>query len=82
MFGSVPTNTFPSPAPWKAEDENGEGARGAASTPGARSHDGSTVTGAADEKDPFLSLLEQLAENETVMGQGSELDFILTAAHG
>ncbi|KAI0471305.1 fungal-specific transcription factor domain-containing protein [Xylaria cf. heliscus] len=81
MFGTVPTNTFPSPAPWQAEDEDGEGAI-KASTPGAKSHDGSTVTGATDEKDPFLSLLEQLAENETVMGQGNELDFILTAAQG
>ncbi|KAI0543907.1 fungal-specific transcription factor domain-containing protein [Xylaria curta] len=80
MFGTVPTNTFPSPAPWHAEDENAEGAIKAAS-PGAKSHDGSTVTGAGDEKDPFLSLLEQLAENETVMGQGNELDF-LTAVQG
>ncbi|KAI1750808.1 fungal-specific transcription factor domain-containing protein [Xylaria castorea] len=80
MFGTVPTNTFPSPAPWQVEDENGEGALKATS-PGAKSHDGSTVTGAGDEKDPFLSLLEQLAENETVMGQGNELDF-LTAVQG
>ncbi|KAI8954206.1 fungal-specific transcription factor domain-containing protein [Xylaria longipes] len=79
MFGTVPTNTFPSPAPWQAEDENEEGATKAA-TPGAKSHDGSTVTGAADEKDPFLSLLEQLAENETVMGQGTELDFTFLSA--
>ncbi|GAP85843.1 putative fungal specific transcription factor [Rosellinia necatrix] len=81
MFGTVPTNTVPSPAPWHTEDDNREGA-GAASTPGAKSHDGSTATGGADEKDPFLSLLEQLAENENLVGQGSELDFILTAAQG
>lgn len=74
MFGTVSTNTFPSPAPWQAEDENGNAA--AASTPGAKSHDGSTVTGSAEEKDPFLSLLEQLAENEDAVGQGNELDFI------
>ncbi|KAJ2998693.1 hypothetical protein NUW58_g238 [Xylaria curta] len=81
MFGTVPTNTFPSPAPWQAEDDNGEGAT-TTSTPGTKSHNGSTTTGAADETDPFLSLLEQLAENETVLGQGNELDFILTAAQG
>ncbi|KAJ3578999.1 hypothetical protein NPX13_g1569 [Xylaria arbuscula] len=79
MFGTVPTNTFPSPAPWQAEDDNGEVV---ASTPGAKSHDGSTATGTTDEKDPFLSLLEQLAENENIMGQGNELDFFLTAAQG
>ncbi|KAI0913962.1 fungal-specific transcription factor domain-containing protein [Ustulina deusta] len=81
MFGTVPTNTFPSPAPWQAEDDSGEGAV-EASTPAAKSHDGSTATGTAEEKDPFLSLLEQLAENENVMGQGNELDFFLTAAQG
>ncbi|KAI0421350.1 fungal-specific transcription factor domain-containing protein [Xylaria grammica] len=81
MFGTVPTNTFPSPAPWQAEDDNGEGTI-RVSTPGAKSHDGSTVTGGAEEKDPFLSLLEQLAENENVVGQGNELDFFLTAAQG
>ncbi|KAI0521746.1 fungal-specific transcription factor domain-containing protein [Xylaria bambusicola] len=75
MFGIVPTNTFPSPAPWQADDDNGD----VAATPGSKSHDGSTAVGAADEKDPFLSLLEQLAENENVTGQGNELDFFLTA---
>ncbi|KAF2967633.1 hypothetical protein GQX73_g5930 [Xylaria multiplex] len=81
MFGTVPTNTFPSPAPWQAEDDNGETAI-QPTTPGAKSHDGSTAAGAAEEKDPFLSLLEQLAENENVIGQGNELDFFLTAAQG
>lgn len=80
MFCTVPTNTFPSPAPWQAEDDNG--VVRAASTPSARSHDGSTMTGGAEEKDPFLSLLEQLAENENVIGQGNELDFILNVAQG
>lgn len=32
------------------------------------------------EKDPFLSLLEQLAENEHSQGGPSELDFFLTEA--
>lgn len=78
MFGTMSTNTFPSPAPWQAEDENGNAAAG--STPGAKSHDGSTITGSAEEKDPFLSLLEQLAENEDAVGQGNELDFIFNVA--
>jgi hypothetical protein len=30
------------------------------------------------EKDPFLSLLEQLAENENSQGGPSELEFFLT----
>ncbi|KAI1301985.1 fungal-specific transcription factor domain-containing protein [Xylaria venustula] len=81
MFGAVPTNTFPSPAPWQAEDNDGEDAM-KVSTPSAKSHDGSTITGNLEEKDPFLSLLEQLAENENFIGQGNELDFFLTAAQG
>ncbi|KAI0813320.1 fungal-specific transcription factor domain-containing protein [Xylaria sp. FL0064] len=81
MFGTVPTNTFPSPAPWQVDDDNGEGPIEAA-TPGAKSQAGSTATGTADEKDPFLSLLEQLAENENVMGPGNELDFFLTSSQG
>ncbi|KAJ5144040.1 uncharacterized protein N7515_002827 [Penicillium bovifimosum] len=35
--------------------------------------------GGSLEKDPFLSLLEQLAENENSQGGPSELDFFLTA---
>ena len=34
------------------------------------------------EKDPFLTLLEQLAENEHSMGGPSELDSYLSAADG
>ena len=34
------------------------------------------------EKDPFLSLLEQLAENEHSRGGPSELDFFLSGANG
>jgi hypothetical protein len=44
-------------------------------TPGATSATGSTHTD--PDKDPFLSLLEQLAENEVRGGGGSELDFFL-----
>jgi hypothetical protein len=34
------------------------------------------------DKDPFLSLLEQLAENEQSRGGPSELDFFLSASAG
>ena len=86
MFGGVPTNAFSSPAPWHGDEAgpgpganaNGNGRAAGVPSPGERSHNGSTGTGSAEEKDPFLSLLEQLAENESVRGQGSELDFFLT----
>jgi hypothetical protein len=47
-------------------------------TPGARSEGQSTE----GEKDPFLSLLEQLAENEHSRGGPSELDFFLSGGNG
>ena len=51
-------------------------------TPGGRSQ-GSTGTGGTEgEKDPFLSLLEQLAENEHSRGGPSELDFFLSGGNG
>ncbi|KAL1867252.1 hypothetical protein VTK73DRAFT_4265 [Phialemonium thermophilum] len=82
MFGDIPTNAFSSPAPWQADDgATGSGATKAAlnQSPGAASESlsHSTGTGPWEEKDPFLSLLEQLAENESVRGQGSDLDFFL-----
>ncbi|KAJ5949678.1 hypothetical protein N7454_001262 [Penicillium verhagenii] len=50
-------------------------------TPGAQSQTSGSHTGASEtgslEKDPFLSLLEQLAENEHSQGGPSELDFFL-----
>lgn len=49
----------------------------AATTPGGRSNGESE-----GEKDPFLSLLEQLAENEQSRGGPSELDFFLGASNG
>ncbi|CZT11947.1 related to nitrate assimilation regulatory protein nirA [Rhynchosporium agropyri] len=50
-------------------------------TPGARSiGEHSNGTAGTDEKDPFLSLLEQLAENENNMRGPSELDFFLSGA--
>lgn len=57
---------------------------GAALTPGAQSQTSGTHTASSEtgnlEKDPFLSLLEQLAENEHSQGGPSELDFFLTGA--
>ncbi|KAG0646889.1 putative transcriptional regulatory [Hyphodiscus hymeniophilus] len=50
-------------------------------TPGGRSQGESTGTG-GEEKDPFLSLLEQLAENEHSRGGPSELDFFLSGGNG
>ncbi|KAK0626300.1 fungal-specific transcription factor domain-containing protein [Immersiella caudata] len=79
MFGGVPTNAFSSPAPWQG-DEGGGAKVGTAVSPGSRSRDESSGTAQNDEKDPFLSLLEQLAENESAMGTGSELDFFLAGA--
>lgn len=51
-------------------------------TPGAQSQISGSHTGGSEtgnlENDPFLSLLEQLAENEHTRGGPSELDFFLT----
>ncbi|CAG7959992.1 unnamed protein product [Penicillium nalgiovense] len=51
-------------------------------TPGAQSQTSATHTTAGSEgtseKDPFLSLLEQLAENENSQGGPSELEFFLS----
>ena len=78
MFGGLPTNAFSSPAPWHGDDGNTRpvGAH-LPHSPSAKSNNGSTGTGPGDEKDPFLSLLEQLAESEHARGPGSELDFFL-----
>lgn len=51
-------------------------------TPGAQSHPSGSHTAGSEtgniEKDPFLNLLEQLAENEHSLVGPSELDFFLT----
>ncbi|KAL7623307.1 hypothetical protein AAE478_006988 [Parahypoxylon ruwenzoriense] len=89
MFGTVPTNTFSSPTPWHGEEERKQQQQQQqqqqqhlAPSPGTRSHNSSTAAGSGEEKDPFLSLLEQLAENEHAIGQGKELDFFLAGAQG
>ncbi|KAF1850035.1 uncharacterized protein K460DRAFT_411816 [Cucurbitaria berberidis CBS 394.84] len=51
-------------------------------TPGAGSTSGGSVHTDPDSKDPFLSLLEQLAENEVSRGGPSELDFFLSGQSG
>ena len=51
-------------------------------TPGAGSTSGASVHTDPDSKDPFLSLLEQLAENEVSRGGPSELDFFLSGPSG
>ncbi|SPJ76143.1 related to nitrate assimilation regulatory protein nirA [Fusarium torulosum] len=83
MFGTVPTNAFGSPAAWHGDDNHNKmhfhQARVAATSPGGRSNNGSSGTGQGEEKDPFLALLEQLAENEnrSQNGHGGDLDFFL-----
>jgi hypothetical protein len=51
-------------------------------TPGAGSTSGASVHTDPDSKDPFLCLLEQLAENEVSRGGPSELDFFLGGQSG
>lgn len=60
------------------------GVGGTVLTPDAQSHTSGSHTAGSDtgntDKDPFLSLLEQLAENEHSQVGPSELDFFLTGA--
>ncbi|KID66951.1 N-terminal binuclear Zn cluster-containing/DNA binding domain-containing protein, partial [Metarhizium brunneum ARSEF 3297] len=85
MFGALPTNTFSSAAGWQGEDGQQHNkmnipTSGVAPSPGTKSSSGSTGTGHSEEKDPFLSLLEQLAEDEQRFnGGGADLDFFLTS---
>lgn len=79
MFGGIPTNGFSTPTPWHGEEGGNNRAGGLGASPNGTSPNESAATaGTAEEKDPFLSLLEQLAENESMMGSGSELDFFLS----
>lgn len=53
---------------------------GQSQTSDSNSHATISESGPPSEKDPFLSLLEQLAENEHAEGDGpSELDYLLSA---
>ncbi|KAH7324507.1 fungal-specific transcription factor domain-containing protein [Stachybotrys elegans] len=88
MFGTLPTNAFTSPAAWHAEESQKATQHtpgGATASPDNRSNNGSTGTVQTDDKDPFLVLLEQLAENEQRFsnnGGGGELDFFLAGTAG
>jgi hypothetical protein len=80
MFGALPTNAFSSPSAWQGDDGSRGPSSRAVQSPDGRSNNGSTEAGSIEEKDPFLSLLEELAENEHARGPGNELDFFLSAA--
>ena len=85
MFGELPTNAFSTPTPWHGDEGSSSKApAGLETSPSGITPSDSvgtgTGTGAGDEKDPFLSLLEQLAENESMMGVGNDLDFFLAGA--
>lgn len=83
MFGELPTNAFTSPAPWHGDESgNNRGAGLAASPKDPSPNESVGATSAGEEKDPFLSLLEQLAENESILGAGNELDFFFSGAPG
>lgn len=89
MFGTLPTNAFSTPNPWHGGDDstataaarpqgaNGGNGVGGATPKDTSPHESAATTGPGEEKDPFLSLLEQLAENESFMAPGNELDFFL-----
>lgn len=77
MFGEVATNAFSSPSPWQGGDDGGKQAVGN-HNPTEPSPGNPGPSNGVEDKDPFLSLLEQLAENESALGSGrSELDFFL-----
>jgi hypothetical protein len=84
MFGELPTNAFSTPTPWHGDEGGQQHVRQAAGLGGGTSpnetspNESAATTG--EEKDPFMSLLEQIAENESMMGAGSELDFFLSGA--
>ncbi|KAK4162594.1 fungal-specific transcription factor domain-containing protein [Cladorrhinum sp. PSN259] len=88
MFGELPTNAFSTPTAWHGDDGGSSKAPpqsgGIETSPSGITPSDSVGTGTGtctgDEKDPFLSLLEQLAENESIMGAGNELDFFLAGA--
>ncbi|KAJ6789404.1 hypothetical protein PWT90_03634 [Aphanocladium album] len=75
MFGAIPTNAYGSPATW-----HGNHTIATVPSPSTKSNTGSTGT-QGDEKDPFMTLLEQLAQNEQRFNNGTgELDFFLAGA--
>ncbi|OAA50740.1 Fungal specific transcription factor [Cordyceps fumosorosea ARSEF 2679] len=83
MFGTIPTNAYSGSSTWHGIDANGQQRNQGGATvpsPSTKSNTGSTGT-QGDEKDPFLALLEQLAENEQRFNNGTgELDFFLAGS--
>ncbi|KAJ3478761.1 hypothetical protein NLG97_g8487 [Lecanicillium saksenae] len=81
MFGAIPTNAYGSPAAWHGmADGQHRNQAATVPSPSTKSNTGSTGT-QGDEKDPFMTLLEQLAENEQRFNNGTgELDFFLAGA--
>lgn len=75
MFDAMPGAGFAGPAAAGGWQGQGNGQEGSV-TMGSE--------GSAEEKDPFLSLLEQMAENEGMHGdgQGMEFDFFVGEGHG
>ncbi|KND88959.1 putative transcriptional regulatory protein [Tolypocladium ophioglossoides CBS 100239] len=85
MFGTMPTSAFTSPTAWQGDDSQQHkmhllNSGAAPPSPGTKSTGGSTGTAPTDEKDPFLSLLEELAEEDQQrFNDGTDLEFFLTS---
>lgn len=79
-----PSNTQYATFPFDTANTTQSHPGGTDLTPGAQSQTSGSHTAGSEtgnlEKDPFLSLLEQLAENEHSQGGPSELDFFLAGA--
>ncbi|KAL3480007.1 fungal-specific transcription factor domain-containing protein [Aspergillus californicus] len=75
QYATFPFESTPVPVVESPESQNSTnpGCAGPSSAGGTAG----TTAGAGEEKDPFLSLLEQIAENEHSHGGPSELDFFL-----
>ncbi|KHN96142.1 uncharacterized protein MAM_05990 [Metarhizium album ARSEF 1941] len=87
MFSGPLKNAFSSPDGWHGQDSQPRTKMnfppsGVTSSPGTKSTSESTGTGHSEEKDPFLTLLEQLAEDEQRFNDGgADLNFFLTGNH-
>ena len=81
QYAAFPFDTTPHAAapPQATAAATGGTGTGPALTPDAQSQVSGHTDSGTSEKDPFLSLLEQLAENENSRGGPSELDFFLGA---
>lgn len=81
---SRPTPNLPPPAAnptTGAQQQQQQHQQQLAHSPGGMSTSGgSTGTGPGEEKDPFLTLLEQLADSENTRGPGNEFDFFFAGS--